>query len=33
VPSRIPASERTRQKLDEMLTQGVAEGDARAELI
>jgi transposase-like protein len=33
VPSRIPASERTSQKLDELLTQGVAEGDARAELI
>jgi hypothetical protein len=33
VPSRIPASERTSQKLDELLTQGVAGGDARAELI
>jgi hypothetical protein len=33
VASRVPASERTSQKLDELLTQGVAEGDARAELI
>jgi putative transposase len=33
VPSRIPASERTSQKLDELLTQGVAEGDARTELL
>jgi len=33
VPSRIPASERTSQKLEELLTQGVADGDARAELI
>ncbi len=32
-PSRIPASERTSQKLDELLTQGVADGDARAELL
>ncbi len=31
--SRIPASERTSQKLNELLTQGVAEGDARSELI
>lgn len=31
--SRIPASERTSQKLDELLTQGVADGDARAELL
>jgi hypothetical protein len=28
VPTRIPASERTSQKLDALLTQGVAEGDA-----
>ena len=33
MPSRIPASERTSQKLDELLTQGVAEGDARTELL
>jgi transposase-like protein len=33
VESRIPASERTSQKLKELLTQGVAEGDARSELI
>jgi transposase-like protein len=33
VASRIPASERTSQKLDELLTQGVADGDARAELL
>ena len=31
--SRIPASERTSQKLNKLLTQGVAEGDARSELI
>ena len=31
--TRIPASERTSQKLDELLTQGVADGDARAELL
>lgn len=31
--SRIPASERTSQKLNELLTRGVAEGDARSELI
>ena len=30
---RIPASERTSQKLNELLTQGIAEGDARSELI
>jgi putative transposase len=33
VDTRIPASERTSQKLNELLTQGVAEGDARSELI
>src|SRR4029450_8765193 len=33
VESRIPASERTSQKLKELLTQGGAEGDARSELI
>jgi putative transposase len=33
VPTRIPASERTSQKLDELLTKGVADGDARAELL
>jgi hypothetical protein len=33
VPTRIPASERTSQKLDELLSQGVADGDARAELL
>ena len=31
--TRIPASERTSQKLNELLTQGIAEGDARSELI
>jgi transposase-like protein len=31
--SRIPASERTSQKLNELLSQGVVEGDARSELI
>ncbi len=31
--SRIPASERTSQQLDELLSQGVADGDARAELL
>lgn len=31
--SRIPASERTSQKLNELPTRGVAEGDARSELI
>jgi putative transposase len=33
VPTRIPASERTSQKLEELLTQGVADGDARTELL
>ena len=33
MPTRIPASERTSQKLEELLTQGVADGDARAELL
>jgi putative transposase len=33
VPTRIPAAERTSQKLEELLTQGVADGDARAELL
>jgi putative transposase len=33
VPTRIPASERTSQKLETLLTQGVADGDARAELV
>ena len=33
MPTRIPASERTSQKLDELLTQGIADGDARAELL
>jgi putative transposase len=33
VPTRIPASERTSQKLEELLTQGVAGGDARTELL
>jgi hypothetical protein len=33
VETRIPASERTSQKLSELLTQGVAEGHARSELI
>src|SRR5438132_12630721 len=32
VETRIPASERTSQKLNELLTHGVADGDARAEL-
>jgi hypothetical protein len=31
--SKIPASERTSQKLNELLTEGVADGDARAELL
>ena len=31
--TRIPASERTSQKLNELLTHGVADGDARAELL
>jgi transposase-like protein len=33
VETRIPASERTNQKLNELLTKGVADGDARAELL
>jgi hypothetical protein len=33
VETRIPASERTSQKLTELLTTGVADGDARAELL
>jgi hypothetical protein len=33
VETRIPASERTSQKLSELLSQGVAGGDARSELI
>ena len=33
MPTRIPASERTSQKLDELLSQGVTDGDARAELL
>jgi putative transposase len=33
VPTRIPASERTSQKLEELLSQGVADGDARAALL
>src|SRR5206468_10201460 len=33
VETRIPASERTSQKLNELLNQGVADGDARAELL
>jgi putative transposase len=33
VASRIPASERTSQKLSELLTEGVTDGDARAELL
>jgi hypothetical protein len=33
VPTRIPASERTSQKLEELLSQGVADGDARPELL
>jgi hypothetical protein len=33
VETRTPASERTSQKLNELLTQGVAGGDARSELI
>jgi transposase-like protein len=33
VASRIPTSERTSQKLRELLTEGVADGDARAELL
>ena len=30
---RIPASERTHQRLEQLLEQGVGDGDARAELI
>jgi transposase-like protein len=33
VETRLPASERTSQKLNELLTTGVADGDARAELL
>jgi hypothetical protein len=33
VSTRVPASERTSQKLDEVLSRGVADGDARAELL
>jgi hypothetical protein len=33
VETRIPASERTSQKLNELLKTGVADGDARAELL
>lgn len=33
VAPRLPASERTSQKLNELLTRGVADGDARAELL
>jgi putative transposase len=33
VETRIPASERTSQKLNQLLTHGVADGDARAELL
>ena len=31
--TRIPASDRTSQKINELLTDGVAAGDARAELV
>ena len=31
--TRIPASERTSQKLEELLSQGVTDGDARSELL
>jgi len=31
--ARIPASERTHQRLEQLLQQGVGDGDARAELI
>ena len=31
--TRIPTSERTSQKLNQLLTHGVADGDARAELL
>jgi len=33
VGTRIPASERTSQQLDELLTQGMTDGDARTELL
>jgi xylose isomerase len=33
VAPRIPASERTSQQLRDLLTQGVGDGDARAELL
>ena len=33
MPTRIPASERTSQKLEALLTRGVTDGDARAELL
>jgi putative transposase len=33
VETRIPASERTSLKLNDLLTTGVADGDARAELL
>lgn len=33
MPTRIPASERTSQKLNELLTHGVADGDARTALL
>jgi hypothetical protein len=33
VEARIPASPRTSQKLNALLTHGVADGDARAELL
>jgi len=33
LPTRIRASERTSQELDELLSQGVADGDALAELL
>ena len=31
--TRIPASERTSQKLNELLTRGVADGDTRADFL
>jgi hypothetical protein len=33
VETRLPASDRTSQKLNELLTHGVTDGDARAELL
>jgi hypothetical protein len=30
---RIPASERTHQRLEQLLEEGIGDGDARAELI